>query len=114
MRVLLCIVVLVTLSLPSEPANAQASYWVYKRINRTYEAINAEDYAEALKQLAELKRIKGLKPYDEALMWHAYGHVFFMQERFPEAAKAMEAALALDALEAHKINEMHFNLGQLY
>lgn len=103
------------LALAPAEARAQVSEWAYKRLNGAFEAMNESKYEEALTELNRMKDREGrLDDRETAMMYQAFGHLYFMQNKYKPAATAFEKALAQDALEENQVLDMRFNLGQLY
>lgn len=87
---------------------------VFKKLEATHAAIEAEKYGEALKILGEIKGMSKLSEHERALMFQTYGYVYSSQEKYGEAAKAFESALAQNALDPTVMLNLRYNLGQLY
>lgn len=88
--------------------------WAYKRIDRAYDDLRAEQYADILETLDEMRRNPKLNRREQALMWQAYAYAHTAREDYPAAAAAMEACLAADGLERSATMQMRYNLAQIY
>jgi tetratricopeptide (TPR) repeat protein len=77
------------------PENAEASYW----LERTYQALGAETYAQLEEQFPDSWRTHQLRAESSAL-----------RGKYQDALEEFRAALALDANEP----ELHDGLGELY
>ncbi len=96
-------------------AHAQVSEWAFKRLNGAFEAMNENKYDDALTELNRMKDREGrLDKREVAMMYQAFGHLYFIQNKYKPAAAAFEKSLAQEALEDNVILDMRFNLGQLY
>ncbi|MEO0814196.1 MAG: hypothetical protein AAFY60_15145, partial [Myxococcota bacterium] len=96
-------------------AEAQVSEWAYKRLNASFEAMGENKYQKAEAELDRMKEREGrLDAREVALMYQAYGHLYFTQNKYKPASVAFEKSLATEALDEGQILDMRFNLGQLY
>ncbi|MCG8588173.1 MAG: tetratricopeptide repeat protein [Proteobacteria bacterium] len=86
----------------------------YKRLQRVIEHLDAEKYDEARAALDSLSRKKGLNPHEQAMVYQMYGSVYAGQEKYAEAADAIQKAVALDALPEGSQLAAQYNLAQLY
>jgi len=64
-----------------------------KPLKAAQEAMEAKKYPEALAKLKEAEAVSGLTPYDQHLLNEMYGFTYVRMGQYPEAAKALEAAL---------------------
>ncbi|MEO1481950.1 MAG: tetratricopeptide repeat protein [Myxococcota bacterium] len=97
------------------PAQAQVGEWAFKRLNEAHEALGESKYADAERALNRMKdRLGRLSENEKALMYQAFGHLYFTQSKYKPAASAFENALATGALNPVQVADMRFNLGQLY
>ncbi len=104
----------------SVPAVAEAQRleptrpWAYKRIERAYRELETGQYADLLDTLDEMRRNPKLNTRERALMWQAYAYAWTAQDRYPEAAAAMEQALAAGGLDGSATMQLRYNLAQIY
>jgi len=88
--------------------------WAYKRIDRAYEDLKAEHYDLMLETLDEMRRNTKLNARERALMWQAYAYAYTSQDKYTEAAAAMEECLAAEGLDESATLQMRYNLAQIY
>lgn len=88
--------------------------WAYKRIERAYRELEAEQYADMRETLDEMRRNPKLNARERALMWQAYAFAYTAQDQYKEAAAAMEEALAAGGLDDSATMQMRYNLAQIY
>lgn len=86
----------------------------YKRLNKLYELIGEEQYAEALTGLDKLWPATESFPYERAVLAQAKGHVFSAQEKYPSARKQFEVAVELDSLPNLQHYQAMFGVAQLF
>jgi tetratricopeptide (TPR) repeat protein len=86
---------------------------VYERLSRAQEAADEGDFARAVDQLEKLEKMKDLSPGEKAQMYTAYGYLYFVQEKYDEAAASYERVLEQEDLtEAMRVSTL-YTLGQL-
>jgi tetratricopeptide (TPR) repeat protein len=85
----------------------------YDELTKAQQALEAEDYSKARAVLDALlvKVEKG--SYDQAVIYQNLAYLYASNERFADAIKYFQAAMALDALPADVTHNLLFNLGQL-
>lgn len=77
-----------------KPAEKQGvSKAAAKPLKAAQEAMNAKKYDEALAKLKEAQGISGKTPYDDFVTNRMLGFVYVRTNQYPEAARALEAAL---------------------
>jgi tetratricopeptide (TPR) repeat protein len=86
----------------------------YKKLSAARELAEAEQYADALRELDKLAAQKGLNSYERAQLYNFYGYIHFSQERFREAIRDYEQVLAQDNLPLALENGTQYTLAQLY
>lgn len=90
--------------------------WAAKRITAAQEALAAENWAEALEVLQEMKNRKKLKGIETATMWQFYGFIYSSQDppNYKKAVVAFEKALEPNALPEATQTATYMNVAQLY
>lgn len=118
--VLTALALLVGLALPAPTARAEErknfvlSETIGKRLLRVAELAEEEQYGEAIEILEPLTQKSRLKKYDRAQIFQTYGLMLAAVERYAEATKALETALAIDYLPDTSMQSLKYNLAQLY
>lgn len=88
---------------------------VYKDIAKVQQAMQVENYDEALLQLKALqKRFEKLKPYDKAKTYEMLANVYLAKTDYASASKAAEQAIAMQALGDDAQLYLHHRLFYLY
>ncbi len=77
----------------------------YRRFETVQNLYSDEKYQEALKNLNAMTDM-ALNDYEMAMAQQMYGYTYVALDRYPEAIRAFEKAIQLDALP----NQAHFNL----
>jgi tetratricopeptide (TPR) repeat protein len=91
----------------------QMSEGVYRRLNAIHEYLGNGELAEAISRLDDLSGGR-LSPYEEALVFQAYGFVYAQQDDYDRAIEAFERCLSLDALPNIANQGMLYSLAGLY
>ncbi len=86
---------------------------VYKRLSAVHELIGEKQNAEALDKLASLEKQR-LSPYEQALVYQAYGYVYINKNDTKRAIESFEKTLATDALPNFAQQGMLYSLAGLY
>lgn len=86
---------------------------VYRRLTAIHELIGDGDLAGALSRLDDLRDMR-LTPYEESLVYQAYGFAYAQQEDYGRAIEAFERCVALDALPNAAHQELLYSLAGLY
>lgn len=86
---------------------------VYKRLSVVHELIGEKQNAEALDKLASLEKQR-LSPYEQALVYQAYGYVYINKNDTKRAIEYFEKTLATDALPNFAQQGMLYSLAGLY
>jgi tetratricopeptide (TPR) repeat protein len=86
---------------------------VYKRLSAVHELIGEKQNAEALEKLESLEKQR-LSPYEQALIYQAYGYVYINKNDTKRAIEYFEKALATDALPNFAQQGMLYSLAGLY
>jgi len=98
----------------SSRKNFVPSQQVGKKLLKIQELAEAEDFAGALEILEPLSKKTRLKKFDKATVYQMMGYMLGAQERYDEALEAFEVALAVDYLPDSAMQQLKYNLGQLY
>jgi tetratricopeptide (TPR) repeat protein len=96
-----------------EERAVQMSEGVYRRLNAIHEFLSNEDFDSALSRLDDLRAMR-LSPYEEALVYQAYGFCYASQGDYDRAIEAFERCLDVDALPNDANQGMLFSLATLY
>ncbi len=86
---------------------------VYKRLSAVHELIGEKQNAEALDKLAALEKQR-LSPYEQALVYQAYGYVYINKNDTKRAIEYFEKTLSTDALPNFAQQGMLYSLAGLY
>jgi len=86
---------------------------VYKRLSAVHELIGEKQNSEALEKLESLEKQR-LSPYEQALIYQAYGYVYINKNDTKRAIEYFEKALATDALPNFAQQGMLYSLAGLY
>ncbi|MCS5635304.1 MAG: tetratricopeptide repeat protein [Myxococcota bacterium] len=90
------------------------SQQVGKKLLKIQDLAETEDYAGALEILEPLSRKTRLKKFDKATVYQMMGYMLGAEERYAEALDAFEVALGVDYLPDSAMQQLKYNLGQLY
>ena len=94
--------------------NFVPSQQVGKKLLKIQELAEADDFAGALEILEPLSKKTRLKKFDKATVYQMMGYMLGAQERYDDALDAFEVALAVDYLPDSAMQQLKYNLGQLY
>ncbi|MDA1063615.1 MAG: hypothetical protein O2907_04645 [Proteobacteria bacterium] len=98
-----------------ETKQAQAvSKEVYDRITKAQEAVDAKDYAGALKLLNSLYDPDKLTEYEQSNVLNYIGFVYFNLDDLPNAMRTYEKMVAIPSLEPQLLKQTTYTLAQLY
>jgi len=86
---------------------------VYERIQKAQEAVDAEDYPNALKMLNSLYNPDKLTEYEQANVLNYIGFVYYNMEDMPNAIRTYEKLLAIPTLEPQTAKATTFTMAQL-
>jgi len=86
----------------------------YKKLSEAREFAEADNLAEAVKTLDELRSMRNLNSYELAQMWNFYGFIYFSQERYDDAIRAYEQVIAQPDLPLALDSGTKYALAQLY
>lgn len=86
----------------------------YQRLNAIHTLIDAGKTDAALAALEELLPAVGQRRYEQAVVLQNLGYVQASRDSFQAAIKAFEESLALEALPENAMQQMRYNLAQLY
>jgi tetratricopeptide (TPR) repeat protein len=98
----------------SSRKNFIPSQQVGKKLLKIQDLAEAEDYKGALEILEPLSRKTRLKKFDKATVYQMMGYMLGAQERYDDALVAFEVALSVDYLPDSAMQQLKYNLGQLY
>ena len=96
-----------------EEKNSTMSEAVYRRLSAAHELLGEGQIDDALDRLQQLSDMR-LSPYERALVQQAFGFSYAQQGQYPEAIKAFEECLTLDALPNDAQQGMLYSLAGLY
>lgn len=89
--------------------------WVYEFLEEAYAALDAEKYADVIAGLDRMRRKdRRLNAHERALMWQTYAYVHSAEERYEDAIAAFEKAMEGDALPDATMQNVRYNVAQLY
>jgi len=86
----------------------------YKRLERAYELIGEENYAEAYPQLESILERVRRSDYEQAVVSQAMGHVRLMQDRGSDALEHFQRAVELDVMGNAQHFEMILMISNIY
>ena len=92
---------------------ATLSEKVFRRLTEIYELREADRHGEALRETESLLRRK-LSEHERAQILLLKADLLLGQERYRDAIVPMETALATGAVPEQRIDQIRYNLGQLY
>ncbi len=98
----------------SSRKNFIPSETVGKKLLKIQALAEEEDFAGALGILEPLSQKKRLKKFDKATVFQMKGYMLGALERYNDALESFEVALAVDYLPDSAMQQLRFNLGQLY
>jgi tetratricopeptide (TPR) repeat protein len=85
----------------------------YRRLERIMVAVGKNEYAESETKLAELAQSTS-GDYEKAIVLQTLAYVYAMQNKFAQAIKAYESALATESLPQLAHEQMLMNVASLY
>jgi tetratricopeptide (TPR) repeat protein len=89
--------------------------WAYKYLEEAYTTLEKESYPDTLATLDHMRRKdRRLNAHERALMWQTYAYVYAAQEHYQDAIGAFEKALMGDAMPDAAMQNVRYNLAQLY
>ena len=86
----------------------------YKKLSAAREFAEADEFADALRELDKLAGQKSLNSYERAQVYNFYGFIHFSQERYSDAISDYEQVLAQDNLPLALETATQYTLAQLY
>ena len=98
----------------SSRKNFVPSLQVGKKLLKVQAFAEAEDFQAAVEILEPLSKKTRLKKFDRATVYQMMGYMLGAQEKYTEALAAFEVALAVDYLPDSAMQQLKYNLGQLY
>ena len=98
----------------SSRKNFVPSQQVGKKLMKIQELAETEDFAGALEILRPLSQKTRLKKFDKATVYQMMGYMLGALERYEDALAAFEVALSVDYLPDSAMQQLKYNLGQLY
>ena len=91
---------------------------VYQRLALAQQAAEAKDFAAAERELAALQGAfsgkRALNSYELANVHNFYAHIYYSQQKHPEAIRSYEKVLAQPGLPEAMENGTRYSLAQLY
>ena len=89
--------------------------WAYKYLETAYAALDQEHYDEAANALDELaEKDRRLNDHERTVLWQTRAYVYSAKEDYPKALKAFETCLGIGVLPDASLQNVRYNLGQLY
>ena len=111
---LAAIAILAATVLAAPPLSAATlSEKVFRKLSEIYELREADKPAEALRETDNLLRRK-LSDHEQAQTLLLKADLLLGQDRYKDAIAPMEAALATGAVPEKRLDQIRYNLGQLY
>lgn len=86
----------------------------YKKLSVAREFAEADQFADALRELDKLAGQKSLNSYERAQVYNFYGFIHFSQERYNDAISDYEQVLAQENLPLALETATQYTLAQLY
>jgi tetratricopeptide (TPR) repeat protein len=86
---------------------------VYEKLSRAQAAVEAENWAEALEMLEDVKGMRDLDAYEAAQLYTAYGYMYFGQGKYEESIRAYEQVLVQEGLPEALEASTRYTLAQL-
>ena len=87
---------------------------VYDKITKAQEAVDAKDFAGALKLLNNLYNPDKLTEYEQANVLNYIGYVYYNMDDIANAMRTYERMLAIPSLEEQQRKQTTYTLAQLY
>ena len=87
---------------------------VYDKITKAQEAVDAQDYAGALKLLNNLYDPDKLTEYEQSNVLNYIGYVYYNMDDIVNAMRTYERMLAIPSLEEQQRKQTTYTLAQLY
>jgi tetratricopeptide (TPR) repeat protein len=87
---------------------------VFKKMTTIHELVSEEKFSEAIPMLAELEGRKRLTDFEKATIYESFGFFYTAFTQYDKAAVNIEKALATDYLPESSLQNMRYNLAQLY
>ncbi len=87
--------------------------WSFRRLERVREDLRNEEFGFVLDTLREMKRNPTLNSHERGLMWQAFGYAYIGQEKYEEAAAALEECLDTNGLPQAVELHTRYNLAQI-
>ena len=94
--------------------NFVPSQQVGKKLMKIQALAEVEDYQGAIDILLPLSKKTRLKRFDKATVFQMMGYMLGAQEKYVEALASFEVALDVDYLPDSAMQQLKYNLGQLY
>jgi tetratricopeptide (TPR) repeat protein len=89
--------------------------WAFKFLERAFAALDQEKHDAAFAALRDMQqKDRRLNPHERALMWQTYAYVYSATDAYPDAIASFEKALVGDALPDAAMQNVRYNLAQLY
>jgi len=98
---------------PRRKTSGTISEGTYRRMERIIVAVGKNEYVESEQKLLELSE-NARGEYDKAIVLQTLAFVYAMQNKYAQAVKAYEGALATQALPQPVHEQMMFNIAQMY
>lgn len=93
-------------------ADRVVSEYVYNRLTRVYELMEANRHEQALKRLQKIRPAE-TRRYEQALVQQTYGYLYAAREEYGLAIESFEKCLALSVLPLTARKNTLYNLAQL-
>ena len=87
---------------------------VYDKITKAQEAVDAQDYTGALKQLNNLYNPDKLTEYEQSNVLNYIGYIYYNMDDIVNAMRTYEKMLAIPSLEEQQRKQTTYTLAQLY
>ena len=115
LRVLLPLLLLLSLGLGNiaHAGNPSLTARVYKVIVNSQSALQKKNADTAQKMLEDALNNQSNSPYDNAMIWHMLGYVYYEQGKLSKSVDALQKVFEFDVPESLS-NSNHKMLGQVY
>jgi tetratricopeptide (TPR) repeat protein len=87
---------------------------VYKKLSQAQQAVEAQNWTKAFKELQDVEKMKDLDAHEKAQLYNAYGYTYFAQERYQESIDAYEKVLLQENLPEALQTSTRYTLAQLW
>ncbi len=86
---------------------------VYDKLSRAQESANGGNFADAIKILRDLEKLRDLNPYEKAQIYSAYGFIYFSQEEYSKSIRSYEKVIEQEGLPEAMTATTVYTLAQI-